>query len=104
MSQPSICIQALNESVEKYQMRPLAYCIMPDHIHLLLRGAAGTNLITFVKLFKQLSGYWYRNRFGSKLWQKGYYDHIVRREDDLPGIARYILANPVRAGLVENWD
>jgi putative transposase len=35
-----------------------------------------------------------------KLWQDNYYDHILRKTEDAAGIARYILANPVRKGLV----
>jgi hypothetical protein len=44
------------------------------------------------------------------LWQKSFYDHGLRSEEDLKGIARYIVANPLRAGLVEHigeyphWD
>ena len=38
-----------------------------------------------------------------KLWQKGYYDHIVRREEDLRKITEYILANPVRKGLIDDY-
>lgn len=44
------------------------------------------------------------------LWQDGYHDHAVRKEEDLLQIARYIIANPLRAGLVKKvadyplWD
>lgn len=38
---------------------------------------------------------------GRKIWQAGFHDHAVRREEDLAGIARYIVANPLRAGLVD---
>ena len=36
------------------------------------------------------------------LWQDSYYDHVVRPEENLTGIGRYIIENPVRAGLVES--
>ena len=45
-----------------------------------------------------------------RLWQKGFYDHQIRDEDDLLSNARYIIANPLRAGLVKDiacypfWD
>jgi REP element-mobilizing transposase RayT len=45
-----------------------------------------------------------------RVWQKGYHDRAVRREDDLQSIARYVVANPLRAGLVRRvgdyplWD
>lgn len=35
------------------------------------------------------------------VWQEGYHDHAVRSEEDLRKLARYVVANPVRAGLVE---
>ena len=38
-----------------------------------------------------------------QLWQRGYFDHIVRREEKLGQVAEYILNNPVRAGLVRDW-
>jgi len=44
------------------------------------------------------------------LWQGGYHDHAVRKEEDLQHLARYIVANPLRAGLVKKigdyslWD
>jgi hypothetical protein len=49
------------------------------------------------------------NRAGS-VWQKTYYDHAVRKDEDIKGISRYIVANPLRAGLVHDigdyplWD
>lgn len=45
-----------------------------------------------------------------RLWQPGFHDHAVRREESLEAIARYIVANPLRAGLVKKvgdyplWD
>ena len=46
----------------------------------------------------------------SKVWQKGFHDHAIRKDEDIKAVARYIIANPLRAGLVENigdypfWD
>ncbi|MNE68641.1 hypothetical protein D3C80_1643130 [compost metagenome] len=45
-----------------------------------------------------------------RLWQKGFHDHALRREEDVKAVARYVVANPLRAGLVEKladypfWD
>jgi REP element-mobilizing transposase RayT len=85
-------------------MQVLAYCFMPDHLHLLLEAQEGGNLIRFVKTFKQMSAYRYRLTFNQPLWQKGYYDHILRKEEDVRGVAQYICENPVRAGLVYSLD
>ena len=79
----------------------LAYCFMPDHLHLLVEGTADDcNLPAFVNAAKQRSGRAHANIFGTRLWQDGYYDRVLRPTDDSRAIARYILENPVRAGLV----
>ena len=72
---------------------------MPDHVHLLLTGADDADLLRFVKDFKQRTGYAYRRANAKALWQKSYYDHVVRAEEDLRVVARYIVGNPVRAAL-----
>lgn len=79
----------------------LAYCLMPDHAHLLIEGLTDqADMLRFVKLAKQRSGALHATENGGRLWQKGYYERVLREEDDLQAIARYILAHPVRAGLV----
>jgi REP element-mobilizing transposase RayT len=74
---------------------------MPDHLHLLLSGEQDSSLADFVRHFKQLSGYRYKREYDASLWQISYYDHVLRRDEDLPTVARYIWENPVRAGLVQ---
>jgi len=81
----------------------LAYCFMPDHVHLLVEGMTdAADLRRFAKLAKQRSGALYARRFGQALWQQGYHERVLRDADDAPAIARYILENPVRSGLVAN--
>ena len=82
------------------------YCLMPDHLHFLVSaGGDGTSVLTFAEQYKGKS----TNRswtvgWRGKLWQPRFYDHVVRAEEDLAAIAEYILANPVRAGLVETVE
>jgi REP element-mobilizing transposase RayT len=79
----------------------LAYCLMPDHAHLLVEGlTARADLRRFAKAAKQASGQAYARQAGRPLWQEGYYERVLRPNDDALGVARYIIANPVRAGLV----
>ena len=80
----------------------LAYCFMPDHLHVLVEGSEGSDLARFVKAFKQASSFDYRRRIGRPLWQRSYYDHALRGEGELGAAVEYILGNPVRAGLVED--
>ena len=79
----------------------LTYCFMPDHVHLLVEGMEHhANLPVFVRRAKQRSGRAYAERFERQLWQEGYFDRVLRPGDDAQAVARYIVANPLRAGLV----
>ena len=83
----------------------LAYCFMPDHLHVLAQGHTdNADLRVFMKRLKQQTGYEYTRRYGERLWQVGYFDHVVRSEESVLKHARYIVGNPVRAGLVRNVD
>jgi putative transposase len=74
---------------------------MPDHAHLRVHGHSDrSDLHRFVKRAKQSSGQVYARTVKEPLWQDSYYDHVVRPEENLAGIACYIIQNPVRAGLV----
>lgn len=78
-----------------------AYCFMPDHVHCLVSGArADASLRDFVSMWKQRTGFTWHQRNGGRLWQKGYYEHVLRSDESHFGIARYIIENPIRAGLV----
>lgn len=81
-----------------------AYCLMPDHLHLLLQlerteQTLGTLLGAFKRFTTRQS--WQMGTTGA-LWQPRFYDHIVRQAEDAAQIAAYILANPLRGGLVED--
>ena len=79
----------------------LAYCLMHDHAHLLVEAATErADVRRFTKMSKQRSGAAHALRGGGRLWQEGYHDRILREDEDVKEIARYILENPVRAGLV----
>jgi len=76
-----------------------AWCTMPDHIHLLL---SDENILDFVRLFKgKLIPAARLLNPRRRLWQRSFYDHAVRMEEDLFEVARYIWHNPVRAGMVD---
>jgi REP element-mobilizing transposase RayT len=73
----------------------LEYCVMPDHVHLLVEGKTATSdLRRFVKMAKQRSGGVHRRQSGTRLWQEGYFDRVLRDADDAPDFARYIINNP----------
>jgi len=64
----------------------------------------GANLWEAVVRFKQKAGFHLRKRCGLFKWQKDFYDHIIRQNENLITQIRYILDNPVRKGLVDNWN
>jgi len=80
----------------------LAYCFMPDHLHVVAEGKSDhSDLVKFVHLLKQLTSFAYRRHHPGRLWQKGYFEHVVRDDEVTQTVAKYVLENPVRAGLVK---
>lgn len=78
----------------------IAYCFMPDHLHLLVEGCdVNSSLPTFGRAFTQQSSFHCKRQLGRALWQRSYYEHVLRDEESTVGVARYILENPLRAGL-----
>jgi putative transposase len=79
-----------------------AYCVMPDHVHMLMVGASETsNMLKFVMSFKQETSLEFVRRTHRPLWQFKYYDHILRGRDSADRVAWYIWSNPVRKGLCD---
>jgi putative transposase len=81
----------------------IAYCFMPDHLHLLVEGQReDADLKRFIRNAKQYSGFHFKQQTGRRLWQRYGYEHVLREEEDTMKIAYYIIANPVRAGMVSS--
>ncbi|MDR5907408.1 REP-associated tyrosine transposase [Franzmannia qiaohouensis] len=109
---PARCVVREMQSLENDGwVSSLSYVIMPDHLHWLFM-LDQAQLDAVVKRLKGRSARAinaYLNRRGS-VWQQGYHDRALRREEDVRSIARYIVANPLRAGLVNDigkyplWD
>ncbi len=82
------------------------FCIMPNHFHIVFRHLENSRDID--QIMKSIKGFSAReinkllNRKGA-IWQSESFDHIVRDEDELYRIINYVIMNPVKAGLVENW-
>ena len=76
-------------------------CFMPDHVHLLAEGESeSSDCRRFIARAKQFSGFYYSQRFHKPLWQRYGYERVLRNEDESISVAKYILENPVRGGLV----
>ena len=99
-----VALLSLGEAARKCQARVYADCFMPDHLHLLARTPPGMNFLEFVNDFKQRSAFalHIELRDDRPVWQPRFYDHALRSSEGILPTARYIFANPIRAGLVEN--
>ncbi|VVM85926.1 hypothetical protein PS662_02576 [Pseudomonas fluorescens] len=106
-----LVVNEFRKAQEDSHATSLAWVVMPDHFHWLVELHNGDlpKLMQVTKsrcarLINQERG------FSAPVWQKGYFDRALRREDDLKAMARYIVANPLRAGLVARiadyplWD
>lgn len=98
----------LGETENKFQnIKIEKYVIMPDHIHLLIHIAerhAGRSLQDAIRFFKAMTTNEYIRLvkekrlplFDKKLWQKSYYDHIIRNQADYDEVWQYIENNPAK--------
>lgn len=107
-----IVVQRMRQLHDDRFMDSLAWVLMPDHLHWLIQLGEGKRLADVVRLFKGGSARdlnRYLHQQGS-IWQRGYYDHALRREEDIKQVARYLVANPLRANMVQHieeyphWD
>jgi len=83
-------------------VRIMAYCVMPDHVHIVCWAPDGSASVpSFVRRFKSFVSNLARGSGRSaSLWQRSYHDHVVRRSEDLSEVCAYVVENPVRKGLV----
>ena len=80
-----------------------AYCYMPDHLHLLVEGLENrSDCREFISKAKQYSGFYYARLTSRRLWQRYSYERTLRDEEATEGVVRYILENPIRAGMVQS--
>lgn len=105
LSAARMLILTMREDARRGSHETLAFVVMPDHLHWLLQLQKGS-LSELVGRVKSISA----RRLGTRVWQDGFHDRALRDEDVLQAVERYIVANPLRAGLVErigrypHWD
>jgi len=93
----------LKQEAARFSYSVYAYCFMKDHLHLLLIGSEESNLIKFIRIFKQKTGYYFKQQTGKLLWQRSYFERVLRKKEDINNIAGYIFNNPVRKKLVDDF-
>ena len=101
-----VLIATLRAEATRGRAETLAFVVMPDHLHWLLGLGNHAELAKVVQAVKSVSAH----HLGAKVWQRGFHDRAIRQEEDLQAVARYVVANPVRAGLTSrtgdysHWD
>jgi len=110
----SACIVAstLSKSSAWASATVLGWCLMPDHWHGLVQLSEGTHLSRCVNAAKSKSAINLNRALdrNGQVWGRGFHDRALRKQDDLLSAARYVVANPLRAGLVASlrqypfWD
>jgi len=79
----------------------VAYCLMPDQLHLLLQLGEVATLEKLMPRFGSFTDHEFFKQTGqTKIWFDGYHDHALRAEDKLETIVNYIKYNPVKVGMV----
>lgn len=76
---------------------------MPDHMHMLVQAeSVNSDFARFVRIAKQRTAFNFRRTRGSKLWNPSYWDRTLRGGNSTVSVVRYIVLNPVKAGLVSD--
>ncbi len=89
----------------------ICYCIMPNHVHILIKPLFKTedrpfSIASIMKNHKSYTAVKSNEilKRNGQFWHWGYYDHYIRDEKEFYNVIRYILNNPVKAGLVKNYE
>ena len=111
-----LVVASLRRMHEQSKAESLAFVVMPDHVHWLVT-LGNLPLEDLMRDTKSHSGFYVKRHIEQQggnapkaIWQEGYHDHALREEEDILEVARYIVMNPVRAGLVRSvreyplWD
>ena len=93
-------LECIKEAATHTGIEVTLYVIMPDHLHLIVKGnSEKADAYKFAKGLK----YNLTKRLKKNILQKDFFDHIIRNHFDLAKQIIYIIENPVRKKLVNNW-
>lgn len=106
-----VVVSELRAATAEGWVNSQAWVVMPDHLHWLVE-LRGHSLAALMRRVKGRSARALNARLGRQgpVWQAGYHDRALRQEEELQDLARYVVANPLRAGLVRRigdyplWD
>jgi REP-associated tyrosine transposase len=96
-----IVVDALRQIDRERRIKLIAYCIMPDHVHVYFTKLDAAKHLS--RIVADIKAYITKRIGRSFEWQRGYWDEIVRSFEDPRDVIAYILNNPVRAGIVADF-
>ena len=100
-----LVLAQITRAARENEFDVIAYCFMPDHLHLLIEGKSdNSDCKRFIARAKQYSAFFYSRTYRSVLWQRYGFEHVLREEETSWVVARYILENPIRAGMVRRVE
>lgn len=99
----STIARALAEPSAWHDSGLLCWVLMPDHWHGILQLGEGEPLSRNVGRAKARAARAWRPGDGSRLWQAGFHERALRKDEALLPVARYVVANPLRAGLARGF-
>ena len=101
----SLVLAQISRTATENQFDIIVYCFMPDHLHLLVEGTSRQLRRQAVyRATEAVPGYYYSAAYHEKLWQRYGFEHVLRDDEITMVVAKYILENPIRAGLVERVE
>jgi putative transposase len=98
-------VAVLRQQAELRAAPVYGYCVMPDHVHLVVGPSPTCDIIAFVAQYKSLvqRTAWQLGITGT-FWQVSFWDRFLRAEEQVERVVEYVLNNPVRKGLVARWE
>ncbi|MFA5144922.1 MAG: transposase [Candidatus Omnitrophota bacterium] len=95
-------LQLLKHFKKKYAFRIFGYCLMPNHIHLILEPKNPNDLALFMQGLTQTYTVWFNNKYKKpgRLWQGRFKSMVIQKDNYFIDCVYYIEMNPLRAGLV----
>ena len=105
---PELIVETLDRSAARHGCDIMAYCILPDHVHIFVRvKPEGGDIAAFLHSFKTWTGRQLALRgAAAPVWQRSYHDRHTRCRDNVAAVIAYVMRNPVREGLCprpEDW-
>jgi REP element-mobilizing transposase RayT len=101
----SLAVHVMGEQSEVVGVKIHRYAVMPDHIHMLVAPSETCDVSAWVHRYKNfLHKACKEKKIAKVVWQDSFYERVLRREEEIEIVDRYILNNPVKDGLTSTWD